>query len=111
MVTTLVPAPPNEASAETIEQQFRRLEQRWRADTLFLSDAEKIIAHPAFQEIIGLGHAVIPLLMHQLEESPQLWVWALPRITGVNPVSPSDNGNIRKMSEAWLVWGRAQGLR
>jgi hypothetical protein len=38
-------------------------------------------------------------------------VWALPDITGENPVAPSDAGNIRKMSEAWLTWGRDKGIQ
>ncbi len=41
-------APDNQA-AETIEQRFRRLEAVWESETLFLSDAHKIIAYPAFQ--------------------------------------------------------------
>ena len=62
--------PPRAMSAETVEQQFRRLEAQ-----------------------------------------PSLWVWALPRITGANPVPATDGGNIRKMTHAWLNWGREQGLR
>jgi hypothetical protein len=50
-------------------------------------------------------------MLRDLEDGPSLWVWALPAITGVNPVSPDDGGNIRKMSDAWLNWGREKGLR
>ena len=78
---------------------------------MFLSDAHKIIEHPAFQEIIGMGQAVVPLMLRDLEERPRLWVWALPMITGTDPVPPTDAGNIAKMSEAWLRWGRANGYR
>jgi hypothetical protein len=38
-------------------------------------------------------------------------VWALPEITGVNPVPPADAGKIAKMSEAWLNWGKARGYQ
>jgi hypothetical protein len=102
---------PEAPPAETIEQRLRRLEAAWEADTRYLSDAHRIIEHPAFQEIIGLGDAVVPLLLRDLEKGPRLWVWALPRITGANPVAPSDGGNIRKMSDAWLRWGREHGYR
>jgi hypothetical protein len=96
--------------AETVEQRLRRLESQWQADTQFLSDAGRIINHPAFQQIIALGKEVVPLLLHDLQARPSLWVWALPEITGENPVPPPDAGNIRKMGDAWVQWGRARGL-
>jgi hypothetical protein len=98
-------------ATESIEQRFRRLEAIWEAETLFLSDAHKIIAHPAFQEIISMGDAVVPLLLRDLEVAPRQWVWALARITGANPVQPEDAGDSRKMADAWLRWGREHGYR
>jgi hypothetical protein len=68
-------------------------------------------SHPAFQEIFGLGEAVVPLMLRDLEERPRLWVWALPRITGADPVPASDRGNIAKMSAAWVHWGREHRYR
>lgn len=100
-------APPS----ESFEERFRRLEAVWREETYVLSDAGKIIGHPAFQEIISMGKAVVPLMMKDLEKRSGLWVWALPRIMGENPVSLADGGNIPKMTEAWLRWGREHGYR
>jgi hypothetical protein len=111
MATVPVQNTPDAGPAETVEQRFRRLEAVWEAETMYLSDAHRIIEHPAFQEIIGMGDAVVPLMLSDLEKGPRQWVWALPRITGANPVTPSDGGNIRKMSEAWLRWGREHGYR
>ena len=106
-----VPKPAPEPAPETVEQRFRRLEAAWKSDTQFLSDAHRIIAHPAFEEIISMGDVVVPLMLRDLEKGPHKWVWALPRITGQNPVSPSDAGNIRKMGEAWVHWGLENGYR
>lgn len=92
--------------AETVEDRFRRLEAIWNAATGHLSSTTKIVNHPAFQEIIELGPSVIPLMLRDLEERPRLWVWALPRITGVDLVLSSDGGNIAKMSQAWLHWAK-----
>ncbi len=92
-------------------EQFRKLEEKWKADTQYLSDPARIIGHPAFQAIIALGDAVVPLLLRDLESQPSLWVWALPDITGENPIAASDQGNIRKMGEAWLQWGREKAIR
>ena len=49
-------------------------------------------------------------LLRDLEKRPRLWVWALPRITGENPIPEDAGGNITRMSELWLQWGRARGL-
>ena len=94
-----------------METRFRRLETAWIAATGVLSDDADIVNHPAFREIIGMGEAVVPLILRDLEQRPRLWVWALPAITGENPVPPADRGNITRMSEAWLRWGRTKGYR
>jgi hypothetical protein len=97
--------------SETIEQRFRRLEAKWQADTAHLSSTSKIVNHPAFQEIIGLGAAVVPFMLRDMEERPRLWVWALPKITGVDPVPERDRASIARMSEAWLAWAKENGLQ
>jgi hypothetical protein len=111
MATTPVQNPPRIPPSESIEQRVRKLEAQWKADTEFLSDPGKIISHPAFKAIVALGDEVVPIMLRDLEGRPSLWVWALPDITGANPVSPADGGNIRKMSDAWLKWGREKGIR
>jgi hypothetical protein len=102
-----LPVPP----AETVEARFRRLEATWMAEVGHLSAYSSIVNHPAFREIISLGKAVVPLMLRDLEEKPRLWVWALPEITGADPVSPGDGGKIGKMAEAWLRWGREHGYQ
>ena len=96
-------------STETVEERFRSLEAVWLAEAGFSSSSTALRGHPAFQDIIALGEAVVPLMLLDLKERPRLWVWALPRITGADPVPESDRGNIAKMSEAWLRWGREHG--
>jgi hypothetical protein len=103
--------PPITPASKKVEERFRQLEATWTAETGFLSSYQDIVEHPAFQEIIRLGKDVIPFMLRDLEERPRLWVWALPEITGTNPVPPEDAGHIAKMSEAWLRWGRANGYQ
>lgn len=111
MATAPLKNAPKSEVHESTEQRFRQLEATWEADTLYLSDAHKIIEHPAFQEIIAMGDAVIPFMLRDLEKEPRQWVWALPRITGANPLRPEDAGDSCKMAEAWLRWGRENGYR
>jgi hypothetical protein len=102
---------PDTPPAETVEQRFRRLEATWLKEIGYSSSPTELYGHPAFQEIIRMGEAVVPLMLRDLEERPRLWVWALPEITGADPASEADAGNIRKMSEAWLRWGKEHGYR
>src|SRR5581483_7567782 len=102
MATKPVGATPT--STETMEERFRRLEAQWRAETGHLSSSSKIIGHPAFREIIRMGTAVVPFMLRDLEQQPRLWVWAMPEITGEDPVPVSDRGDIVKMTDAWLRW-------
>lgn len=98
-------------AADTIEERFRRLESLWRAETGHLSSSSKIIGHPAFREIIRMGAAVVPFMLRDLEQQPRLWVWALPEITGDDPVPIADRGDIAKMTAAWLCWAKEHGYR
>jgi hypothetical protein len=111
MASTPKTGPAGTASGETVEQRFRRLEAIWTQETGYLSSYTDVVEHPAFREIIGLGKAVVPLMLRDLEQRPRLWVWALPEITGADPVSPEDAGNIARMSAAWLRWAKANAYR
>jgi hypothetical protein len=66
-------------------------------------------SHPAFIEIVLMGHRVVPLIIEELKKRPDLLVGALPRITSENPVSTSDRGNIYAMALAWIEWYRRKG--
>lgn len=94
---------------ETVEEKFRRLASAWRAETPYVSASSDLVAHPAFQEIIGMGSVVIPLLLRELESRTGHWHRALRLITGPDPVPPADRGNIEKAAEAWLRWGKERG--
>ena len=95
---------------ETLEDRFRRLDATWRKETAYQSSSTKIRSHPAFREVVGLGDAVVPLLLRDLEAKPSLWVWALHEIFADDPVPLEDRGNLSQMTEAWLRWGKAKGL-
>lgn len=67
--------------------------------------------HSAYQQIIGLGPAVVPLLLAELDREPDHWFWALKAITGADPLPPDGRGRVGEMTQAWLRWGREQGYR
>ncbi len=96
---------------ETVEHRFQRLAGVWLAETAYVSSSSDLTAHPAFLEIVGMGPAVIPLLLRELENRTGHWHRVLRRITGADPVPPENRGNIGKAAEAWLRWGREQGYQ
>jgi hypothetical protein len=102
---------PDTPVTETVEECFRRFEAKWKTETGHLSSYTDMVNHPAFREIIGMGEAVVPLMLRDLEEGPNLWVWALPEITGADPLAPGDSGKIAKMGLAWLRWAREHGYK
>jgi hypothetical protein len=93
----------------SLEGTFDHLARSWREETAISSSLSDIIAHPAYQRIIGLGPNVVPLILRELRIRLDHWFWALSAITGYSPggVEP---GDLRQLREAWLAWGRAQGL-
>jgi hypothetical protein len=95
----------------SIEEKFQRLAAVWLAETACISSTTDQVAHPAFQEIVSMGTAVIPLVLRELENGTGHWHRAMRRITGVDPVAAADRGDIDKTEEAWLRWGKEQGYQ
>src|SRR5206468_1692307 len=94
-----------------LEEQFRRLAAAWKEERGHTSSPTRMAACPAYQQIIDLGPAVVPLLLRELEREPDFWFAALRTLTGVNPVPPTSRGKVREMAQAWVDWGRTQGVR
>jgi hypothetical protein len=87
-------------------QEFEEHARKWSEETAYASSATQIILHPSYQRIIGMGKSALPFIFRDLQGSDRDWFWALASITGENPVSPHDAGNVPEMSRAWLNWGR-----
>jgi hypothetical protein len=91
---------------------FRRLVNEWRSERGATSSTIEMVLCPAYQSIIGMGPTAIPLILAELAaegDHPDHWFWALQAMTGANPVSDEDEGNLRRMSAAWLKWAASQG--
>ena len=93
------------------EKRFKKLAKTWKSETELHSKVSKRAMHPAYQKIIGMGEAAIPLILNDLSEhGPDDWFWALTAITDENPITERIAGNMAAMTEAWLQWGREKGL-
>ncbi|OUL34352.1 hypothetical protein BV375_04700 [Nostoc sp. 106C] len=94
-----------------IEATFTALVNQWLEETRGMSSINQMSMHPAYQQIIGMGEVVIPLLLRELERKSGHWFWALKSITREDPVPPEYRGKVNKMIKAWLDWGRDRGYR
>ena len=96
------PAPAN-------RKRFEELADRWEEETFFLSNSDRINAHPALQEIISMGQPAVPLILERMRSQGGHWFEALQQLTGARPVPPESRGRIKEMTQAWLNWGELNG--
>ena len=110
MATQAIPgSEPTYAGAgipDSLRSRFDRLADQWSEETEFVSSSSAIVLNGAYQQIIGMGQAAIPLILRRLESEEGHWFWALKHITGEDPVLPQKVGKFEKMREIWLTWGR-----
>jgi len=102
--------PLAESENITLEKEFNRLAQDWKSGLGPQSSITRIVTHPAYLEIISHGEEMIPFVLRELQREPNHWFIALKAMAkNFSPVRPEDAGNIKKMAEAWLEWGRKNG--
>jgi hypothetical protein len=89
-----------------LEREFRELADQWYQETMWLSSTSEIVSKEVYYQIISLGKQIIPFILKELQERGGHWFLALRVLARANPVKPEDRGNIRKMTQAWLEWGR-----
>ncbi|MEG4344976.1 hypothetical protein QUB70_17000 [Microcoleus sp. A003_D6] len=88
---------------------FYQLVEQWKTETRGISSTEQLSLHPSYQQIIGMGPNVIPLLLRELENNSGRWFWALKAISREEPVTPEQRGKTEEMIAAWWNWGREKG--
>src|SRR5688572_5077857 len=91
-------------------ERFERLTREWEEGTKFLSSVQQIALHDAYQQIIGMGPAALPLIFSRMRTRPGHWFWALHAITGHDPVPSEHLGDVSAMTTDWLEWARVRGL-
>ncbi len=90
--------------------KYETYRQQWEEETKFTSSTVEIVMNSSYQKIIGLGQKALPLILADLQKKPAHWFWALKSISGEDPVRPEQRGRVKKMTEAWIQWGKEKGL-
>ncbi len=91
--------------------QFRRLADTVHEECAHFSSIREIVLHPSYQQIVGMGPQVLPLILKELEDKPGHWFWALRAITREDPVLPDHRGIVSEMARDWLNWAIVKGVR
>lgn len=102
---------PNRVSRDgTIEEKFRRLADEWISETAMFSDPVRIFLHRAHFKIIGMGEKALPLILREVEKNSAQWFVALEAISPINPVKREDEKSFERTAQAWIRWGKSEGL-
>lgn len=95
------------------EAKFGSLVEAWYRERGTSSSITEIVLCSSYLAIIAMGKdKAVPLILAQIEregDDPDHWFWALQVLTGVDPVTEEDEGDMLRMSQAWRAWGRAEG--
>ena len=92
-----------------VRERFQRLAAQWKEQSRYLSNTAQMAMLKPYQQIIGMGWPVIPLILEELQREPNQWFWALEAITDETPVPPDAAGKVRLMAQTWVEWGKRHG--
>lgn len=93
-----------------LQERFQQLRDDWKTRSRYMSNSAQSAMLWPYQQIIGMGPAVVPLILAELRRETDHWFWALEAITGENPVSAQSAGQVGEMAKAWIEWGQRKGL-
>lgn len=94
--------------SDELRSEFTRLVKSWKTGHHRGFDVAQMVEHPAYQRIIEMGDQAVPLILEELEREIDHWFPALRQLTGASPVPEESKGNLTKMRDAWLGWGRGE---
>lgn len=92
-----------------VRKRFVDLANRWHDETDYLSSPSRITDNDTYLKIISMGEPVIPLILQDLQERGGDWYRALRILSDTDLVPSEVRGEVPRMKEAWLRWGRDRG--
>jgi len=95
--------------AERVGERFKEMANRWHDETDHLSSSSRITNNGLYLEIISMGETAIPFILRDLQERGGDWYPALRILSDADPVPTEVRGEVPKMKEAWISWGRDKG--
>ena len=93
-----------------IAAEFKKHENKWKRETRHISSPVDKYLHPSYARIIGLGWPAVRYILQSIQRQPGDWFYALRAITDASPVPNSAAGDVRRMTECWVNWGKERGV-
>jgi hypothetical protein len=89
---------------KTSRQKFEHLAISWQE----YNSGQSVIDYSdfAFEQIVGMGVAVVPLLLERVASGESEWIYALKCISGVQAETTEMQGDEDQVVQAWIQWGR-----
>jgi len=97
---------PVEEEDRSHKEEFKKLAQRWREETGGYSLTYRRYSHPSYHAIFTFGRAAIPLILHELQQRPDLWFQALRVLAETDAASGAKTFD--EAVECWLNWGKRE---
>jgi hypothetical protein len=109
IVDSEIPQESKKQIEPELEQIFQGLAQNWREATGSYSLNMRRYAHPTYQSLMHtLGKEnvddVVPLILRELQQRPDMWFEALKVLTKTNPAQNSKTFD--EAVTAWITWGK-----
>ena len=95
----------------SLNEDFYDLLHIWVEETKYQSSCHIMQQHLNYHAIVAMGEDVLPLVFKELQNHPILLLMVLREITGNDPVPEQDRGNVKRMVEAWIMYGEATGIK
>jgi hypothetical protein len=93
-----------------VRKSFYAVLRRWRTETAFLSDPDKVTTHPSFLALVRHADIATSLIIDELRQQPSLLVWVLDdAFSSDRPYGEADVGDIEAMTNAWIAWAERDG--
>lgn len=90
---------------DSYEDRFNYLFNKWKEDTKYISDYNKIINDPSYLEILGLGKDILPFIFKSFKDNTGFWLHALEHITNKKKYIKKKNPTRKDFRDFWLTWG------
>ena len=95
-------------AADGERERFEHLYHTWQRETMLSSNLSATFAHPAFAEIVGMGHAAVPWILEVVHQGDRHLATALMEILGFDAAEGLGRG--ADIIDAWTQWGHERGL-
>jgi hypothetical protein len=96
---------------DDVQLRFQALAANWREATKYVSSTTQMVANHDYLKIVSMGQQVVPSILRSLEREADHWAPALAAITGADPTTEKERGDVRATANAWLGWARERGIR